>query len=378
VEATLELLTEGRPVRLRYVEEPPWLYLVASGSETLWPSAVLRTGRADWIRDGRRGSGRADLVTDDATRTRILHRFRAEAGPEHATDWYALPGRLIAVRTDRSDDEAEPYGRWLRAEFDRDALEYERRVEGNPVERRFRRRSVDLLVRTFGRPGRLLEIGSGVGLETVPLLRLGHRILAVDVSSQMLDRLRARASAEGWDSPLETRVLRAKDLSTLVVEYGAASFDGAFSTFGALNLEPDLTPVARALGRLVRPGGFFVAGVFNRHAVLEPLASVAAGRVARALARAKRPVPVGSHRFSVDLHLRSVREMKEAFANGFTLRRVEGLGVVLPPPDLATRLDSFGVRWDRLDRWDTRLGMWSTLAGAGDQFLAVFERNGAA
>ena len=55
-------------------------------------------------------------------------------------------------------------------------------------------------------------------------------------------------------SPLG-RVLAAGHLADLVGDYGRASFDGAYASFGALNCEPELAPVFDALAYL-----------FNRYA----------------------------------------------------------------------------------------------------------------
>lgn len=269
----------------------------------------------------------------------------------------------------------DPYDAWLRAEFDAAAPDYAQRIERNPVENRYRRRSIGLLLRTFPRPGRLLEIGCGPGTETMAMLRADHQVVALDISSEMLARLTACAESEGFASALTVRLLRARELPALAGEGEAGAFDGAYSTFGALNLEPDLAPVAHGLAGLLRPGAPFVAGIFNRHSLLEPLASLVTGRPRRALARVRQPVPVGFHRFSVDVYLRSIPELAAALAGSFFLRESVGLGIVLPPPDLADRLDRIGVRWDRLDRWDSRLGARSGFAAFADTVLAVFERS---
>src|SRR5437773_8713408 len=58
--------------------------------------------------------------------------------------------------------------------------------------------------------------------------------------------------------------MAAAGVEQLVDEWGAGAFDGAFSSFGALNCEPDLAAVARGLDALVRPGGFVVCSVMNR------------------------------------------------------------------------------------------------------------------
>ncbi|MCI4326949.1 MAG: methyltransferase domain-containing protein [Thermoplasmata archaeon] len=375
---TLVLETSHDRIRLRYVAEPPFYYVLASGGETHWSTEVLRTGRAKIAIGSVAGVGSATLVTDPATRARLIQRFRDTAGLANAERWYGRPGRLISIDPRGESGSTEPYGRWLRAEFDGAAPEYRTRLDRNPVELRYRSRSLALLRRTFPDHGRLLEIGSGTGAETLPMLRAGHRVVAVDLSPGMLAKLAENAAEAGWAGELTTRTARARDLGALVPEFGAASFDGGYSTFGAMNLEPDLGTFARALGELLRPGARFVAGVYNRHALVGPLAAVLGGSADRIRSRYLRPAPVGTHRFSVDVYFRSVREIRNVFAPEFSLVGLEGLGVVLPPPEYAARWDRWGTAWDRLDRWDRRLTGPRRLGPLADVFFAVLRRTGAA
>ncbi len=46
-------------------------------------------------------------------------------------------------------------------------------------------------------PARVLDCGAGTGFLSLMAARLGHKVTAVDLSSGMLDKLRARACAEG-------------------------------------------------------------------------------------------------------------------------------------------------------------------------------------
>ena len=48
-------------------------------------------------------------------------------------------------------------------------------------------------------PARVLDCGAGTGFLSLIAARLGHRVTALDLSGQMLDKLRAAAAAEGLD-----------------------------------------------------------------------------------------------------------------------------------------------------------------------------------
>jgi ubiquinone/menaquinone biosynthesis C-methylase UbiE len=97
-------------------------------------------------------------------------------------------------------------------------------------------------------PGmRFLDVAAGSGALSIPAARLGARVLATDLSSVMLERLKARVRAEGLE--LETRVMDGHAL-----ELDDDSFDVSGSQFGVMLL-PNMRRGVSELARVTRPGG---------------------------------------------------------------------------------------------------------------------------
>ena len=48
-------------------------------------------------------------------------------------------------------------------------------------------------------PARVLDVGAGTGFLSLLAAALGHRVTALDLSAQMLERLREKAAAQGLD-----------------------------------------------------------------------------------------------------------------------------------------------------------------------------------
>jgi ubiquinone/menaquinone biosynthesis C-methylase UbiE len=114
----------------------------------------------------------------------------------------------------------------------------------------------DGLRRAELRPGmRFLDVAAGSGALSIPAARLGARVLATDQSPVMLERLSARARAEGLD--VETRVMDGHAL-----ELDADSFDLAGSQFGVM-LFPDMPKGIKEMARVVRPGGRVLLNVYG-------------------------------------------------------------------------------------------------------------------
>jgi SAM-dependent methyltransferase len=95
---------------------------------------------------------------------------------------------------------------------------------------------------------RLLDVACGSGALSLPAARAGAQVTGVDLSPAMIERLRARARAEGLGD-LQARVM---DGHALAFDDGA--FDIAASQFGVM-LFPELARALRELVRVTRPGG---------------------------------------------------------------------------------------------------------------------------
>lgn len=115
----------------------------------------------------------------------------------------------------------------------------------------------DALRRVGLHPGmQFLDVAAGTGALSFPAARLGAEVLATDISPAMIERLIARAQAEGL-SNLEGRVM---DGLTLDLE------DDCFDVAGSQNgvsLFPDLKRGLSELVRVTKPGGRVVIVAFG-------------------------------------------------------------------------------------------------------------------
>ena len=375
--ASLELRLSSGDVPLGFVREDDTVFLVGRDRSARWPVEILRDGVATLSIDGRPARGVVELVVDPAEREATLERFRSKYGPDRYERWFGHPARVLRVRLTASASGLAPsehYYDWLSAEFDNVAEEYDRHILGNRMNRLLRDRSLAELRQTFASAHTLLEIGCGSGMETLPLLREGHEVLCVDISQRMLDVVRAKAAREGLSERLRTERATAGSIGRLVPEFGTGSFDGAYSTYGALNCEADLRPLPPALHGLLTPDGRFMAGVYNRWCAFELVGYSLTGRFDRAFGRAGHPVRVGSSRFCVDVFAYSPATFLGVFAPWFTREKLMGVPAFLPPSDLVGYAERFSRRFDRLDRWDRAASRQWPFRLFGDHFLMVLRR----
>jgi SAM-dependent methyltransferase len=256
--------------------------------------------------------------------------------------------------------------------FDQVAADYDRQELENPIRRLMRSRSLAVLQETFPIGAALLDVGCGTGTEAVFLAQRGYRLTAVDSSPHMLEVLSQRVQAA--DVKISTRRMAAGELLTLAEEVGEGTFDGAYSSFGALNTEPALDPPFAGLARLVKPGGRIVLSVMNRWCVSEVAAMVAGGRPKQAFRRYQPRLTVAMGSTSLDVRYPSWPELRRALKQQhFRVLRVEALLLLLLPyawPALAKH-SSLYKTLARLDRALARHRPWSWL---GDHLLVVAER----
>jgi SAM-dependent methyltransferase len=256
--------------------------------------------------------------------------------------------------------------------FDDVAADYDRKEADNPIRQLMRMRSLATLESTFPDGSILLDLGCGTGTEAIWLAQKGRTMFAVDSSPQMLEVLKRRAAAA--EIHISTRLLRAGDLWELVDERGDASFDGAYSSFGALNTEPSLDPPVAALARLVRPGGRVVLSVMNRWCLAEMALLAASGRPGQALRRARPSVRVTIGSSVAEVRYPSWRQLRRALRGRFRVVSVQALPLLLVP--YAWRALAARPRWYKaISRVDGMLAPHRPLSWLGDHLLVVAERH---
>jgi ubiquinone/menaquinone biosynthesis C-methylase UbiE len=117
-----------------------------------------------------------------------------------------------------------------------------------PLSLAFAHRALDLLGIRSG--DRLIDIGAGCGGAALAAADRGAQVLAVDASSRMVARMRARANGTNG---------RARGIWAVAMDGNAlalpnASFDAALSVFGVI-LFPDAARGMREIARVLKPEG---------------------------------------------------------------------------------------------------------------------------
>lgn len=263
--------------------------------------------------------------------------------------------------------------------FDQAARSYDPLYQANPVMAWLRQESLDVLQTTFPPSSQLLEIGCGTGEEALALGRAGHRVVATDISVAMIETAQVK-TVPGADK-VTWRVLPAGKLADLIDDYGTGFFDGAYSSFGALNCEPDLMQTVAALAGLLRPSAPLVCSVMNRWCMWEICWGLLHLRPRQAFRRLKTDwidaglaSPAG--RLAVPTRYYSPRGFAHQFEPSFRVEQIRGFPVLLPPPYLSYLLDRHPVGFARLEGIERRLRDSYPFSSMGDHTLLIMRREG--
>ena len=261
--------------------------------------------------------------------------------------------------------------------FDAAAARYDADEGDNPILRHMRARAEARFVRAFAPGMRVLELGSGTGTEAARNAARGVRMVLADPSPHLLEVASAKVKAAHTEGLIGAHALPGREIGTLVDTYGRASFGGAYSSFGALNCEPALEPVAQGLRALLEPGARVVLSIINRWCPPEAAWYLAHAEWRNAVRRLGGPIwasawPGGPKDVLTTYY--DLRDLRRAFASGFALEHVEALPLLWPPPYLDFLVRRAPRAFAALERLEPHLATWPVLRNLGDHVLVELRR----
>lgn len=219
----------------------------------------------------------------------------------------------------------------------------------------------------FESGARVLELNCGTGIDAIHLAHRGVSVLACDISPRMIELARTEAIATPVFSRLDFRVLATEHLAALGT---SESFDGAFSNFSGLNCVQDLSAVSRNLARLLRPGASLFLCMVGDRPALGTLWRLVQGNYKSASRSSASMAPKEAMR----VYNPSRKQIVDAFAQEFTLRRWKGIGIAVPPSYMEEWASEHPAFTSRLNRIDQVISTFPPFRSLGTCTLFEFER----
>jgi SAM-dependent methyltransferase len=211
----------------------------------------------------------------------------------------------------------------------------------------------------------VLEMNCGTGEDAVHLAARGVRVLATDISPEMLRVASEKVAVHRLSHEVKVSQLSWEDLDTLPEE----SFDGVLSNFGGLNCVSNLQSIAASLARRLRPGSPVLLCVMGPIALWEWVWFGIHLQPYKAIRRLHR----NPEWRGIPLSYPSPFTLARAFSHGFRTKRVSAVGILLAPC-----LESVAARCPRaiitLNRCERLLETIPLLPWIADHYLLELER----
>ena len=347
-----------------------------------------KTGEQDWVKNLKAGSqvrmfyneklllGTGEVKEISGLQDPILSIFARKYGSALVKRVYWGQHIYVQISVSKSvgtlDYSEIVYGD-LEAAFDAIAEDYDHHIFGNPINTWLRNVSIGRMTALF-KPGQtILEVGCGSGTETLSLAARGIKVVATDISGKMLSVLSKKARASGVSDMITTIHCKPIELRERINALGLVKMDGAYSTYGAVNTEPNLDQMMENLSSVLKPNAPLVLGVWNRFCIYEILGYLLKANPTLAFARLRNPVPIGKSRFCVASNAFTVGTLNEHLKQHFKLENVFGVVILIPPSNLTKYLPR--GRWLRiLKKLDLYLGATFPANRLGDHFLAEYRK----
>lgn len=214
----------------------------------------------------------------------------------------------------------------------------------------------------------VLELNCGTGEDAYHIAQKGHKVLATDISSQMIEVATSKQN-ENLNSDPGFLVC---DIRSVYHTLSEKKFDLVFSNFGGLNcLSPDeLKTLRDDLHKLLSPEGRLVFVIMGRKCIWENLYFRFKGRKDQLNRRMnKNALKVHLERSVQDVWYYDPKEFSRFFIEKFSVVKIKPIGLFIPPSYLEPAIKGKKIFQSLLLFPEKLFGNSSSLANYADHFL---------
>ena len=333
-------------LKANYIVKDQLIYLISTGD---WGRKALNTGCAI--------IGEQLYSVSEVPISEIIKSFEEKYGKDHAERHKLKDGTGLCLKK----TESCRHSRYeiLEREFDHVASFYEDRIRSSTVQRYMRERTGQVLRKYIVRGTDVLEIGSGVLLETWDLQEEVN-LTCAELSSRMIELSREKYLYRNMIPPEFIKT------GSGVLETGK-KFDLIFSSFGYIDLE-DIRTIEETLNNNLRNGGVLILSYWNKIGLLDGFISALCGRTGYLKEKLRGEVSTEKSRFS------TVSRPKKpgSFRNMMGFREIqrEGICILIPPYNFSAS-EKISSSFPGILRLDSMLGKIPLIRDFSDYIISV-------
>lgn len=260
-----------------------------------------------------------------------------------------------------------------RAAFDQLAFGYDASFSQTPLGKLHRERVWEILDNQpwLKKKLHILEVNCGTGDDAMEWAKRGHRVLATDISPEMIEAGRKKAG-KGFES-LEFKVSGFSDISPLEV---GKNMDLIFSNFGGLNcISPEeLKESIKCFATMIKPGGHLAMVIMPDFCLWEILIFLLRGEWKNAFRRFRQPSEATILGQSFPVYYYSPAQIIKLTRSDFKCLRVYPIGFFLPPSGRNHLFSRFPKWLKMLNTCENRVSRFSFLGRFSDHYLIILEK----
>lgn len=220
-------------------------------------------------------------------------------------------------------------------------------------------------------PKHILEVNCGTGEDAIYMAGQGHKVLATDVSAEMIQVARLKLTEE-VKSSVTFEQMNMLDINTIQPQ----RFDVIFSNFGGLNcLSPNqLDGFLALIPKMLKPKGRFIAVVMPKFCLIESLYFFLKLDMTKVFRRnTKHYLNVQLLDETLPIWYYSPKQIRVKLSEDGTLVKQKGIGIFIPPSYLDAKFSKFRTLMRFFGKVDSILAKLSLTANFSDHFLIDIE-----
>lgn len=215
----------------------------------------------------------------------------------------------------------------------------------------------------------ILELNCGTGADAIEFAKLGHDVIATDISSGMIDVANAKPHPENVQ-------FKVQDINTITKNTFNKQFDVIFSDFGGINClsHEQLQTFFKNASDLLLPNGTLAIVLMPKNCLWERFYFTLKGDRKKATRRnTTESIVANVDGVGVDTWYYNPKDISAAAKNYFITKKVKPIGVTIPPSYLE---QSFVAKFPILNIFKgiDAIVTASSLAKYADHFLIVLEK----
>lgn len=266
----------------------------------------------------------------------------------------------------------------LQAAFDEAASNWDLMIQSSTLLSQVRAENLERLEQVFPPGAWVLDIGCGTGDEALHLASRGCKVWGIDVSPHMIAIAKEKALKRSLSEQTRFQVLPAGQVVRLLDEIPAERLTGAWSSLGAINLEPDLSGLREGLGRLLKPSGRLVLQAFNIRSSFEKLFGLSHFKPSMGSRRGGKAPGIellsGPLADAASTHFWAPQALADAFKPHFSVDKVLACHPFGPSLHFHDRYDRHGGLYAQLQRLSSTLVSSPSVVQGSDLYVLMMMR----